>query len=160
MVGGGFFTYIKRPLFRVVFWYRVACWLRQKKIMEYSFGIPARVILRHLEYKYGVFIRPNIYIGPGLYIEHGGCVYLNAEYIGENFSVFHEVTLGVWKTGKPYVGNNVTIYMGAKVIGNVHLSDNCVVGTCAVVTKDVPFGKTVAGIPAQVIIEKQEKNKY
>ena len=50
--------------------------------------------------------------------------------------------------------------MGAKVIGNVHLSDNCVVGTCAVVTKDVPFGKTVAGIPAQVIIEKQEKNKY
>ena len=62
------------------------------------------------------------------------------------------------KTGKPYVGNNVTIYMGAKVIGNVHLSDNCVVGTCAVVTKDVPLGKTVAGIPSQVI-EKKKRTK-
>lgn len=149
--GGVIFTYIKRPLFRVVFWYRVVCWLRQRKIMKYTLGLPASMILRHLSYKYGVFINPNIYIGPGLYIEHGGCVYLNAEYIGENFSVFHEVTLGVWKLGKPYVGNNVTIYMGAKVIGKVHLSDNCVIGTCAVVTKDVPLGKTVVGIPAQIV---------
>ena len=87
-----------------------------------------------------------------MYIEHGGCIYLNAEYIGERFSVFHEVTLGVTPgKGKPYVGDDVTIYMGAKVIGNVKLGNKCVVGANAVVTKDVREGKTVVGIPAKEI---------
>lgn len=38
-------------------------------------------MFRHLEVKYGVFLNTNIHIGEGLYIEHGGCIYLNAEYI-------------------------------------------------------------------------------
>jgi len=42
--------------------------------------------------------------------------YLNAEHIGKNFSVFHEVTLGITPgKGKPWVGDNVTIYMGAQM---------------------------------------------
>lgn len=145
-------SYFHKPLFRVVFWYRIVCFFKQRKLTKYTIGLPAYWLLNHLEYKYGVFLNTNIYIGPGLYIEHGGCVYLNAEYIGENFSVFHEVTLGVNPgKGKPYVGNNVSVYMGAKVIGGVCLHDNCIVGVNAVVTKDVPAGQIVVGIPAKTI---------
>ena len=149
-MGGVISSYIYKPLFRVVFWYRFVCYLKQSRLLKFTFGMPAYSILKHLEYKYGVFLNTNIHIGTGLYIEHGGCIYLNADYIGDNFSVFHEVTLGVSPgKGKPYVGNNVSVYMGAKVIGNVYLHDNCVVGANSVVTKDVREGTTVVGIPAR-----------
>lgn len=148
-------TYMRRPLFRVVFWYRTVCYLKKNRITKYTIGLPAYWLFNHLEYKYGIFLNTNIHIGQGLYIEHGGCCYLNAEYIGDNFSVFHEVTLGVSPgKGKPYVGDNVTVYMGAKVIGPVHLYDNCVDGANAVVTKGVYEGQTVVGIPAKVIEKK------
>ena len=149
--GGVISSYLRRPLFRVVFWYRIVCYLKKNKYLKIA-GIIPYLILRHLEYKYGVFLNTNIHIGSGLYIEHGGCIYLNAEYIGENFSVFHEVTLGTTPgKGKPYVGDDVTIYMGAKVVGNVKLNNKCIIGANAVVTKDVQEGKTVAGIPAKEI---------
>lgn len=145
-------AYFTKPLFRVVFWYRIVCWIKQCKTLKYSIGPLAYLLLQHLEYKYGVFLNTNIHIGKGLYIEHGGCVYLNAEYIGDNFSVFHEVTLGVSPgKGKPKVGDNVTVYMGAKVIGPVILDDNCVVGANSVVTKNVEKGQIVAGVPARPI---------
>lgn len=70
----------------------------------------------------------------------------------KNFSVFHEVTLGVTPNkGKPYINDNVTIYMGAKVIGNVNIGNNSVIGANSVVTKDVADNHIVAGIPAKFI---------
>lgn len=112
----------------------------------------ALLILRHFQVKHGVYLNTNTPIGAGLYIEHGGCVYINADYIGKNFTVFHEVTLGVSTHNKrPYVEDNVTIYMGAKVFGGVKLGTKCVVGVNSVVTKDVQPNQVVVGIPAKVI---------
>lgn len=53
--------------------------------------------------------------------------------------------------GKVEIGNNV--YIGADAIINlgVTIGDNCIVAAGAVVTKDVPSGNVVAGIPAKVI---------
>lgn len=149
---GVILTYIKRPLFRVVFWYRIVCHLKKYLLLKYSLGPIALLIFRHLELKYGVFLNTNTPIGSGLYIEHGGSVYINADYIGKNLTVFHEVTLGVSTHNKrPYVEDNVTIYMGAKVFGGVKLGTRCVVGVNSVVTKDVQPNQVVVGIPAKVI---------
>ena len=71
--------------------------------------------------------------------------------IGENCTVFQGVTIGEWKGKRPHIGNNVTIFAGAKVIGNVTIGNNVVVGANAVVTHDVPDNAVVAGIPARVI---------
>src|SRR4051794_11625883 len=49
------------------------------------------------------------------------------------------------------VGNNVWIGYGACILRGVTIGDNAVIGTSAVVTKDVPANAVVAGIPARVI---------
>ena len=50
-----------------------------------------------------------------------------------------------------HVGHNVWIGYGACVLRGVTIGDNSVVGTSAVVTKDVPENAVVAGSPARVI---------
>jgi acetyltransferase-like isoleucine patch superfamily enzyme len=49
------------------------------------------------------------------------------------------------------VGNNVWIGYGACILRGVTVGDNAIVGTSAVVTKDVPANAVVAGVPARVI---------
>ncbi|HEU4707247.1 MAG TPA: acyltransferase [Solirubrobacterales bacterium] len=49
------------------------------------------------------------------------------------------------------VGNNVWIGYGACVLRGVRVGDNSVIGTNAVVTKDVPANAVVAGIPARIV---------
>lgn len=50
-----------------------------------------------------------------------------------------------------YIGNNVKVHAGAKVIGGITIGDNVVIGANAVVVKDVPSNCTVVGIPAYII---------
>ena len=49
------------------------------------------------------------------------------------------------------VGSNVWIGYGACVLRGVSVGDNSVIGTYAVVTKDVPANAVVGGIPARVL---------
>jgi acetyltransferase-like isoleucine patch superfamily enzyme len=49
------------------------------------------------------------------------------------------------------VGSNVWIGYGACILRGVRVGDNSIVGTNAVVTKDVPANAVVGGIPARVI---------
>jgi acetyltransferase-like isoleucine patch superfamily enzyme len=49
------------------------------------------------------------------------------------------------------VGSNVWIGYGACILRGVRVGDNSIVGTNAVVTKDVPANAVVAGVPARVI---------
>jgi acetyltransferase-like isoleucine patch superfamily enzyme len=49
------------------------------------------------------------------------------------------------------VGHNVWIGYGACVLRGVTIGDNSIVGTNAVVTRDVPADAVVAGVPARVI---------
>ncbi len=49
------------------------------------------------------------------------------------------------------IGHNVWIGYGACVLRGVTVGDNCVIGTSAVVTTDVPDNAVVGGIPARLI---------
>lgn len=49
------------------------------------------------------------------------------------------------------IGRDVWLGAGAVVLGGVNIGDGCVVGAGAVVTKDIPAGMIVAGVPARVI---------
>ena len=108
---------------------------------------------------------PTLYIytkdiGPGLFIQHGFATIISAEKIGQNCWINQQVTIGFLNdTDCPTIGNNVTIYAGAKVIGNVRVGDNSIVGANAVVVKDVPENCTVVGVPAYYCTQEWRESK-
>jgi serine O-acetyltransferase len=79
--------------------------------------------------------------------------------IGEYCTIYHGVTLGDrggWG-GAPHVGNNVLIGAGAKLLGDIVIGDDCVIGANAVVNISVPSGHVAVGVPA--VIKKREGQK-
>ena len=55
------------------------------------------------------------------------------------------------------IGNNVLIGLGAKIINNVKICNNCTIGVGSVVTKSINKPGTYAGIPAKKL-KKLSKN--
>jgi serine O-acetyltransferase len=91
-------------------------------------------------------------VGKGLFIQHGFATIIAAKSIGENCWINQQVTIGYSNdTDMPTLNNNVTVNAGAKVIGNVLIGDNSIVGANAVVVKNVPANCTVVGVPAYII---------
>ena len=87
----------------------------------------------------------------GLMFEHGFSTIIFCQSMGHNCCINQQVTVGTGRGGAPIIGNNVRIYSGAKVIGNITVGDGSVIGANAVVTRDVPPHTMVAGVPAKII---------
>lgn len=143
------FFFPKGNMFRYIFWFRVMQKFKSSRPLRF-FSPVVYFIFRHYEFKYQIHGNSNIHVGKGLKIVHGDGVHLNASYIGDNFTCYQGVTLGE-KNGLPKVGNNVTVYPGAVIVGPVILNDGSVIGANAFVNKDVPANEVWAGVPAKQI---------
>jgi serine O-acetyltransferase len=102
--------------------------------------------------KYGVDFSDKATVGERLNIEHyNGIVVGGGSIIGDDCLLYQQVTLGM-KNGKyPRIGNNVKIFAGAKIIGDVKIGDNVQIGANSVVLKDVPENCIAVGAPARNI---------
>lgn len=109
--------------------------------------------------KYGIEIGLSTNIGKGFHVHHvNGIVIGEGVVIGENFNVFQQVTLGQKHNKYPIIGDDVWVYSGARIIGDIKIGDNSIIGMSSVVIKNVEPNRTVAGIPATVLntYEKEE----
>lgn len=97
-------------------------------------------------------------IGKGLFIYHFGGGIVSIGKIGENVHFHGNNCIGNGGAGKPaspVLGNNVTIGVGAKIIGDIRIADDVKIAAGAVVITDIEEpGCTVAGIPAKIVKHK------
>lgn len=101
--------------------------------------------------KLGMNIPPNVF-DRGLLIYHANGIVINKNAkVGKNCKLHGQVCIG--NNGKteiaPILGDNVDIGIGAKIIGEVKIANNIVIGSNSVVTKNFEEnGITILGIPA------------
>ena len=90
-------------------------------------------------------------------LPHGlnGIVVSHNAVIGENSTIFHQVTIGEGRGGAPVIGNNVLIGAGAKIIGGVRIGNDVRIGAGCVVMQDVSDHTTVLPAAPQLIIRKE-----
>ncbi|MGE4313505.1 MAG: serine O-acetyltransferase [Pseudobdellovibrionaceae bacterium] len=107
----------------------------------------------------GIEIHPAAKIGKYLFIDHGmGVVIGETAEIGNNVTLYHGVTLGGanaslrGKKRHPTVLDGAMIGAGAQVLGPITIGKDARVGANSVVTKDVPAGQSVVGVPARPIV--------
>lgn len=129
------------PEFRYQFYYRLRHHSKVWKILL----TPLQLINVHNLYIYCSDI------GEGLFIQHGFATVINCKHIGKNCLINQQVTIGFNDTHSPYIGDNVLIRAGAKVIGGITIGDDVHIAAGAVVVHDVPSHSVVAGVPAKVI---------
>ena len=89
-------------------------------------------------------------IGKGFRINHGCGSVIGARcVIGDNCLIHQNCTLGDKNGGRPKLGNNVVMYAGSMVLGNVSIGDNSIIGANSIVMNSFPANSILVGTPAK-----------
>ncbi|RJF86151.1 serine O-acetyltransferase EpsC [Sphingomonas cavernae] len=131
--------------------HRVAHWL-----FEANLFFLARFVNHTARFLTAIDIHPGAKIGRNLFIDHGFTVIGETAEIGDNVTIYQCVTLGGTNpangiAGKrhPTLEDGVILGSGAQVLGPITVGKRARVGANAVVTRDVPEGAVMVGIPAK-----------
>ena len=103
----------------------------------------------------GISLPATVQVGRRVRIWHHSGIVLHADRIGDDVTIRHLTTFGVRHDDDlesiPVIGDRVDLGVGVTVIGAVYIGNDAKVGAHAVVTKDVPAGAVVGGVPAKRI---------
>jgi serine O-acetyltransferase len=134
----------------------------------YRLGAPlvARIVAELAHSRTGIDIHPGAQIGESFFIDHGtGVVIGQTAIIGNRVRIYQAVTLGArsFTTGEdghlvneprhPIVGNDVTIYAGATILGRITIGAGSVIGGNVWLTRSIPAGSRVRQVTPSVAIE-------
>jgi serine O-acetyltransferase len=141
------------PGFEAVFAYRVA-----NALLRMGVPVLPRMLTERAHARTGVDIHPGAEIGASFFIDHGtGVVIGETTVIGDGVTLYQGVTLGAKSFPKdehgrvirgikrhPTVGDHVTIYAGAIILGgDTTIGARCIVSANVYLTKSVPPGHIV-----------------
>lgn len=136
-------SFASTPEFRSVVYYRI----------KNRYRLLPSLFLKRQE---ACFINAK-HAGGGLVMVHGFSSIINCRSIGNNCTVFQQVTIGYSKGGTPQIGDNCVICCGAKILGAVTIGNNVIVGAGAVVIRDIPDNSVVAGNPGRIVSRTTDK---
>ena len=139
------------PGLHAIWLHRMAHWLWRRDAR-----LLARMLSNLARWLTGIEIHPGAKLGRRFFIDHGmGVVIGETAEIGDDVTLYQGVTLGgtSWNKGKrhPTLEDGVVVGAGAKVLGPFTVGRGAKIGSNAVVTKAVPAGATVVGIPGRII---------
>jgi serine O-acetyltransferase len=140
--------------------HRVAHWLFMGELY-----FLARLVNHLSRMLTAIDIHPGAEIGRNFFIDHGFVVIGETATIGDEVTIYQQVTLGGTNptdgvAGKrhPTIGDGVIIGSGAQILGPIKVGVRARIGANAVVTRDVPPGATMVGIPARSTLVAAEES--
>jgi len=100
-------------------------------------------------------VSPNALIAPGVSIPHAtGIVIGEGVVIEKDVRIYQQVTVGQARQGDeryPRIRRGTVLYAGAKIFGDVEISEMAVVAANAVVLRDIGPGQAAGGVPARIL---------
>ncbi len=137
---------------------RLMYWFRERRL---SFMV--RLLRLRLENKFGCHISPESDIDESVSFPHPVAIVIgDGVKVGKNSIIYQSVTIGGarigdWRQGRyPRLGEEVVVYSGVALIGDIDIGSGAVIGANSVVNKDVGCGDVVVGSPAKSIKRKME----
>ena len=149
------------PGYRAIAIYRIS-----HTLYELGYVLHARFISEIGHSQTGIDIHPAATIGYPFFIDHGtGIVVGQTSTIGSRVKIYQCVTLGALSLSHaeelrgvvrhPQVGNDVTLYAGASLLGPITIGNNVTIGSNVFLTEDVPDNTRVTiGKPELIIKSK------
>lgn len=148
-------SYLFSPSFRVLLNHRIGKYFSNSSnffIRQIGNYYRVRIVVKR-----SCDISYNSKIGRNLRLPHPiGIVIGDGVEIKDNVMVFQQVTFGSHgkkglKKGYPVIQNGVKIYSGAKIIGDITIGENAIIGANSLVNIDVPPNCIAVGIPCKII---------
>jgi serine O-acetyltransferase len=137
-------------MMNAIFFYRIGNFFYRKNMKLVSKFFDALIFL-----VYNSYIPSSCKIGKGTTFAYKGIsvVIHSRSIIGDNCIIGQGITIG-GKDGSlnpPIIGNNVYVAAGSRIIGDIEIGDNCIIGANSVVNKSFNSNSVIAGVPAKII---------
>jgi len=106
-----------------------------------------------IDWVWGIDLDTTTRVGRRVRLLHHGNTVIEAEAIGDDVLLHHNITLGTRGRAdsgpRPTIESGATIGVGAVILGAVTIGAGSTVGANAVVLTSCPAGSRVAGVPAR-----------
>jgi serine O-acetyltransferase len=152
-------TLLLSTSFQAIALYRLSAWVYTKGRLS----ILSTILDYFLHILTGCYLNPAAEIGRKCRFAHPtGIVIGQGVKIGDRATIFQNVTIGSHGNPAvdkkyPVIGDDVTVYAGAIIIGPVQIGDGATIGAASVVLTDVPANATAVGVPARIIAANQTR---
>jgi len=125
------------------------------QLFDLNVPLIPRIMAEYAHSQTGIDIHPGATIGKYFCIDHGtGIVIGETTIVGEHVKLYQGVTLGALSTRggqklkgvrrHPSLGDNVTVYANAAILGNIVVGNNSTIGSSAFIIDDVKEGSKVS----------------